>query len=79
MSMPLFGIEEEGIAIIDCPGTHENNVLRCVSRFGYFSCLIFSVKAITYTQRASIVIYVFETRTALSKHVCLLINERSHD
>lgn len=54
MSMPLFGIEEEGIAIIDCPGTHENNVL--------------SVKAITYTQRASIVIYVFETRTALSKH-----------
>jgi hypothetical protein len=29
MSMPLFGIEEEGIAIIDCPGTHENNALRC--------------------------------------------------
>lgn len=31
MSMPLFGIEDEGIAIIDCPGTHENNVLRCTA------------------------------------------------
>lgn len=56
--MPLFGIDQPGITLIDCPGTHENNLL--------------SAKAVTYTQMASIIIYVFRISTGISIQVCRL-------
>lgn len=55
--MPLFGIEESGVTLIDCPGTHENNLL--------------SAKAVTYTQMASIIIYVFRISTGISAQVAV--------
>jgi hypothetical protein len=58
--MPLFGIQEKGVTLIDCPGTHENTFL--------------SAKAVTYTQTASIIIYVFRLSTGLSTQVFSLFN-----
>lgn len=61
ITMPLFGIETRGVTLIDCPGTHENNLL--------------SAKAVTYTQMASIIIYVFRISTGISIQVDSFSNQ----
>lgn len=53
--MPVFGIAQPGIALVDCPGTKENDVL--------------SVRATTYAQQASIIIYLLTTETSLRNTV----------
>jgi len=52
--MPLFGIKETGIGIIDCPGSNENDYL--------------TLKAIQYSQKADIIIFCFKTSTPISNN-----------